>query len=394
MKFFKKTEENVFFGFNIMVLKACGLWPDLIDYKYDKWRLMKDCLMISSLMPCAVPIMADFIMQLYDGVPNLTAAVENMIALNCIIGMIYMVICFIANRRTIIKLMVNLKYFNKYGNSRKTKEVDEKANLFSKIFMFYGILGNFVYMLMPQLSIDKCHNNRTAKMIDDGVPCGLVVRSVFPFKFDYKPVFEIIFVHQIYTCTMVSIVVLALTMLLCGFLMHIVNQLKNLREFIAKLRHCPQDKPGERLFFIIQYHIDVIEYSQNTAKAFSTMLLFYITLTSLVLSVLCFEVIMVDAFEDSVRFALHLVGWLAILLSVCYNGQLMIDESVEVANDIYSLNWFNFPVGIQKKIQMIIMRSQKPLILDAAGMGLVSLPAFLKVLSSAYSFFTFLLKLK
>lgn len=44
------------------------------------------------------------------------------------------------------------------------------------------------------------------------------------------------------------------------------------------------------------------------------------------MSVLCFEVIMVDAFEDSVRFSLHLVGWLAILLSVCYNGQLMIDE--------------------------------------------------------------------
>lgn len=27
---------------------------------------------------------------------------------------------------------------------------------------------------MPQLSVNKCHNNRTAKMIDDGVPCGLV----------------------------------------------------------------------------------------------------------------------------------------------------------------------------------------------------------------------------
>lgn len=46
---------------------------------------------------------------------------------------------------------------------------------------------------------------------------------------------------------------------------------------------------------------------------------------------------------------------------------------------MYSLNWFNFPVEAQKKVQMIVMRSQKPLVLDAAGMGLVSLPAFLTV---------------
>lgn len=58
---------------------------------------------------------------------------------------------------------------------------------------------------------------------------------------------------------MVSIVVLALTMLLCGFLMHIVNQLKNLREYIMKLQNSSQDELEERLIFIIRYHIDVIE---------------------------------------------------------------------------------------------------------------------------------------
>nr|QXE93249.1 odorant receptor 23 [Eucryptorrhynchus brandti] len=390
----KKGNNNLFFSFNIWVLKMCLLWPEELNYTYDKKRLMKDSIMILSLMPCAVPILADFVMQLCEGVPDLTAAVENMIALNCIIGMIYMVICFINNRRSIVRLMVAIHYFEKYGNSFKTKKVDDRANLFSKIFMFYGILGNFMYMLMPQLSVNKCYNNRTSKMTEDGVPCGLVVRSLFPFKFDYTPVFEIVFIHQIYTCTIVSIVVLVLTMLLCGFLMHIVNQLKNVRHFIVQLQKVSTEKFAQYLIVVIRYHIDVIEYSQDIAKAFSTMLLFYITLTSLVLSVLCFEVIMVDAFEDSVRFTLHLLGWLVILFSVCYNGQLVIDESIAVADDIYSLDWFNFSVDTQRRIQTIIMRSQKPLVLDAASMGVISLPAFLKVLSSAYSFFTLLLKFK
>nr|WJJ63320.1 odorant receptor 20 [Pachyrhinus yasumatsui] len=391
---FKRKNNLQFMTFNISILKKCLLWLDDENYIYDKVRLFKDLTVILSLTPCAFAILGDFILQLYDGFQNLTAVVENMIALNCIIGMIYMVICFISNRRTIIKLVASINRFKKYGNWSKVKEINDRANLFSKIFMFYGILGNFVYMLMPQLSVNKCYDKRSSKMINDGVPCGLVVRSRFPFKFDYSPMFEIVFINQIYTCTIVSIVVLVLTMLLCGFLMHIVNQLSNLKSFIAELNKCPKEKIWNKLIFIIRYHIDIIKYSQDTAKAFSTMLLFYITLTSVVLSVLCFEIIMVDAFEDSVRFSLHLVGWLVILLSICYNGQLLIDESIEIADDIYSIQWFDFSAELQEKIEMIIMRSQKPLVMSAAGMGIVSLPAFLKVLSSAYSFFTLLLKFK
>ncbi|XP_060523853.1 odorant receptor 4-like isoform X2 [Cylas formicarius] len=330
-----------------------------------------------------------------DGTESVTSIVENVIALICIIGMIYMVVCFARNRKNIHLLLVKINSFKKYGSFGEVLEVDEKANLFSKLFIFYGILGNFVYMLMPQLSIQKCQAKRNMQMINDDVPCGLVVRSRFPFKFDYSPMFEIVFVHPIYTCTVVTIVVLVLTMLLCGFLMHVIHQLGHLKKYIAALKdEHPQEKIYAKLAKCIKYHIQIIEYSQELANSFSSMLLFYITLTSIVLSVLCFEIIMVEAFEDSVRFALHLVGWLIILLSVCYYGQQLIDRSQNIADDVYSIKWVNQTVEIQKRIHMIILRSQTPLTLSAAGMGVVSLPAFLKVLSSAYSFFTLLLKFK
>ncbi|XP_066248172.1 odorant receptor 4-like [Euwallacea similis] len=391
---FKNNFNIKFFKFNIFVLKTCGLWPSRLNYEYTKCRLLKDSVMILSLLPCFFPILADFIKQLYEKIPNLTEAVENMIALNCLIGMFYMVVCFIRNRRTIMRLMIAIKYFDQYGNQSITRDVDNKANFLSKVFMFYGILGNFVYMAMPQLSVHRCTANRTLEMIEQGIPCGLVVRSLFPFKFDYSPIYQIIFVHQIYTCTMVSVVVLVLTMLLCGFLMHIVNQLQNLRKFIKNLSNLPQEIFLRRLICVINYHIEIIQYSQQTCNAFSTMLLFYISLTSVVLSVLCFEVIMVDDIEDSVRFTLHLLGWLVILLSISYNGQKVIDTSTQISHDIYCLDWFMYSADVQKKVQTVIMRAQKPLVMDAAGMGIVSLPAFLKVLSSAYSFFTLLLKIK
>lgn len=139
----QRETEITFFKFNIWVLKTCLLWPEDLNYKYDKKRFVKDVTMVASLMPCFVPILADFLQQLYglfhtfyvcitvifitEEVPDLTEAVENMIALNCLIGMFYMVICFVRNRKMIIKLMartsqLDFKVINFNKHSRLTLE--------------------------------------------------------------------------------------------------------------------------------------------------------------------------------------------------------------------------------------------------------------------------------
>jgi hypothetical protein len=56
------------------------------------------------------------------------------------------------------------------------------------------------------------------------------------------------------------------------------------------------------------------------------MMMLHLTLTSLVISALCFEILIVDNFFDSLRFSLHLLGWLILLLLICYYGQTLIDE--------------------------------------------------------------------
>lgn len=60
--------------------------------------------------------------------------------------------------------------------------------------------------------------------------------------------------------------------------------------------------------------------------AFSAMMVVHITVTSFEISILCFEIIMVDSIMDSMRFAMHLFGWLVLLFLVCLFGQGLIDE--------------------------------------------------------------------
>lgn len=182
---------------------------------------------------------------------------ENLIALICIIGMIYMTICFVKNRQLVKSLVKNLQTFTKYSKASDLIETDLKANLYTKIFIFYGIVGNVVYMIMPYLNIEKCQIRQKEKMSNFDPPCGLVTRCWFPFKFDYSPVFEIVFVHQFYTCTMVSVIILDLTMLICGILMHITNQLKHLRNFIRNF-DCVDQKIVKDVIYCIKFHTAII----------------------------------------------------------------------------------------------------------------------------------------
>lgn len=55
-------------------------------------------------------------------------------------------------------------------------------------------------------------------------------------------------------------------------------------------------------------------------------MLLHITVTSFVISILGYQVLLTNNYTDSLRYGLHLGGWLSILFLVCYNGQNLIDE--------------------------------------------------------------------
>lgn len=56
------------------------------------------------------------------------------------------------------------------------------------------------------------------------------------------------------------------------------------------------------------------------------MMLMHITLTSFEISVLCFQVLIAKNLTESLRFGLHLLGWLVVLFLICFYGQKLIDE--------------------------------------------------------------------
>lgn len=184
--------------------------------------------------------------------------IQVLLANICIWGMLYMATCFIENQTRIKEIVNRISTFEQYVGSN-TVEVDKKISFFSKCFVGYAISGMFLYCLGPWMDLSYCEEHRSASMDTWGVPCLIIVRYRMPFRFDVTPYQQLCFLHQTYVGGSTAILVVTLTMLICGILIHVVSQLKNLRRYILELCNKPADQLDEAVHFIIKYHIFILE---------------------------------------------------------------------------------------------------------------------------------------
>ncbi|XP_068912467.1 odorant receptor 4-like [Tenebrio molitor] len=228
-----------------------------------------------------------------------------------------------------------------------------------------------------------------------GIPCGLVVRFLMPFRFDYSPLAELVALYEITICILVTTVIIVITMLICGVLMHTTAQLGHLKGMILEMSSVTdRDVLEGRMRLCVKYHTAIVDYATRADQAFNQMMLLHITWTSFIISILGFEITTTPDYLEAFRFVLHLSGWLGMLFIVCYYGQAIMDESSAISDAIYSFRWYEKESSMQKYVILILLRSQKALTLKACGLKVMSLATFLGVLYSAYSYFTLLLKLK
>lgn len=149
-----------------------------------------------------------------------------------LMGTFYMSACFVKKRKKMKKLLRDLEAFKRYS-SVDMIEINNKINKFSVAYFATSTLGCLVYVSLPLVTKRACEEHKTKDMVEYGIPCGLVERYRFPFKFDYAPLYQICLVQQILLSFFVTYTVSNITMLSCGVLYHTVRQFKELRKLIV-----------------------------------------------------------------------------------------------------------------------------------------------------------------
>ncbi|GLV44631.1 Odorant receptor 67c [Carabus blaptoides fortunei] len=378
------TTNSELFQVNIKLMSLLNLWPPQNRDESQYWRTFKDFSASLASMPTILPIFADFVIQIQGKCDDVLDITENLIALGALFGMLYLAACFVQNRKRIMALIERLQVFEEFGTVEMI-ETEHRASLYTKLFIFYGIFGNLCYLAVPYTNMQACRERKATSMYSADIPCGLITRFRLPFDYQDSWFLYVAVIVQLYACLMATMITLTTTMFLVALLMQVITQMQKLRRLLK------ENKPIREC---IRYHNMIIEYASHVTQAFSSMMLMHITLTSFEISVLGFEVLMVNSRTDSLRFGMHLLGWLVLLFIICSYGQKLIDESTGIGLDAYETNWFDNSVSVQKDLMLMILRSQKPLTLSAASLGVMSLETYLGVLSTAYSYFTLLLNMK
>ncbi|KAJ8974557.1 hypothetical protein NQ317_007328 [Molorchus minor] len=223
----------------------------------------------------------------------------------------------------------------------------------------------------------------------------------YPFDTSKSPAFEITFVYQAVASTINGLSNICLDTLMSGLIMVVCAQfnilndsLKNLREYSkdeldvnARFRKEMsvelQNKMDEKLWECVVHHRYILEYAFQFASEV-TFLFTYSILGQFIVSVI---IICITLFEitllpwGSLKFFSLILYQLCMLLEIfllCYYGNKVIVESMELTKCAYHDDWIDCSTKFKRNLLFFMTRSQVPLKLTAGGFFTLSLDTFVK----------------
>ncbi|XP_019762286.1 odorant receptor 85b [Dendroctonus ponderosae] len=96
--------------------------------------------------------------------------------------------------------------------------------------------------------------------------------------------------------------------------------------------------------------------------------------------------------EYSIHPMLHLIGYAMAVFLVCQNGQKIRDQTYDIQDAVYKARWYDNITSTTKDSQLIMLRCQKPLCMDAIPFGIFNFSLLLVIIKTSYSYLTLINK--
>ncbi|XP_076544276.1 odorant receptor 49a-like [Osmia lignaria lignaria] len=126
-----------------------------------------------------------------------------------------------------------------------------------------------------------------------------------------------------------------------------------------------------------------------------TSYLFQVGFNMIGITVTAVQAVMyVDQPRESFRIVMFLLGQQFHLYALSVPGQVMLDRSLELINDIYVSKWHEIPLKFEKTLHIMQIRCSKPCKLSAGGLYEMNIENFGTIFKTCISYFTILLSLR
>nr|XP_012224261.1 PREDICTED: putative odorant receptor 85d [Linepithema humile] len=150
---------------------------------------------------------------------------------------------------------------------------------------------------------------------------------------------------------------------------------------------------GKYVYYTFRY--TNIDSDNRDEHFFATSMLLFITKMVLALQekLQCFFFEIAQGNEDTleaIRYIFYVFGQMIHLFFLSFEGQRLIDHSLQMRDKIYNSCWYSASIKLQKLIILVMMKSLYPSFLSAGKIYILSLESFTTVLQTSMSYLTVL----
>ncbi|XP_032680091.1 odorant receptor 13a-like [Odontomachus brunneus] len=174
--------------------------------------------------------------------------------------------------------------------------------------------------------------------------------------------------------------------------LHICGQVKILK---SKFINFDLTRPQiyDRYHALIQRHGHLMEMTKILANAVSFVLLMQLFLSSILLCIQGFQLILALKVNDTIMMVksfMILNCFLTQITIYCVIGDYLKTQMEEVGFFIFQSAWYNLPAKLMKNLSFIIMRSQYPVQLQAGNFIVINLETYMSILKTSISYLSVL----
>ncbi|XP_066259119.1 odorant receptor 65a-like [Euwallacea similis] len=282
---------------------------------------------------------------------------EILVGCGDLVGYAIAYYCFLSHQQDIQSLIDDFDKFVQYSNTKVIEETEEKSTRYTKYMLYCVLVSLTSTYVWELLSLDSCIAQRGSDYYVKHDPCGMPVRNWYPFDTTHPGRFLFLYFIEI----------------VIGYHVSVFFSLATI---------------------IIIESVDR-SYAERVFKVFNILIIVYISLTSSLMAVICYQIINPEInSQDRIKYAILLSFWCVLVYLICYNGQIIQEESVKVSQAIYNSRWYKHDgvaIKLKSSIVFTLARSQRPLVFKSPLFGSISLFQFMSVVKLAYTYLTVLL---
>ncbi|RZC37324.1 7tm 6 domain containing protein, partial [Asbolus verrucosus] len=220
----------------------------------------------------------------------------------------------------------------------------------------------------------------------------LPFRIWYPFNIKRSPVYQIIYIHQIMGIYAAGSVTLNVDMLLSALLMYTGAQCDLLCDDLKNLSHVTTGEYEKKLIDAVKHYKKILREKCNKFVNFILLVQFFTSTASAALAM--FQLALCGTSDAEFYSAiLAFFGIIEQTFNYCWFGNEVEIKSSQIPHSVYESNWIEESLEAKKCLMILVTRSMRPIKISSFNLFYLSVDTFMKILKSAWSYFTVLRQL-